>query len=136
AARARWYSSIIRTRRPRLLCSSEERIEVRSRVTNHAASLRKIALSLVSIVTEPAPKKTPLYDEHMRLGAKMVPFAGWLMPVQYTSIVEEHQAVRNHVGVFDISHMGQFIVEGAGGVHWLNSMLTNNIAKPNVGIVQ
>ena len=49
----------------------------------------------------------------MRLGAKMVPFAGWLMPVQYTSIVEEHQAVRNNVGVFDISHMGQFIVDGA-----------------------
>ena len=58
-------------------------------------------------------KKTPLYDEHMRLGAKMVPFAGWLMPVQYTSIVEEHQAVRNNVGVFDISHMGQFIVDGS-----------------------
>ena len=50
----------------------------------------------------------------MRLGAKMVPFAGWLMPVQYTSIVEEHLAVRNNVGVFDISHMGQFIVDGAG----------------------
>ena len=61
-------------------------------------------------MSEAAHKKTPLYDEHMRLGAKMVPFAGWLMPVQYTSIVEEHQAVRNNVGVFDISHMGQFIV--------------------------
>ena len=65
-------------------------------------------------VSEAAHKKTPLYDEHVRLGAKMVPFAGWLMPVQYTSIVEEHQAVRNNVGVFDISHMGQFIVDGAG----------------------
>ena len=72
--------------------------------------LRNIALSLASLVTEAAPRKTPLYDEHVRLGAKMVPFAGWLMPVQYTSIVEEHQAVRNNVGVFDISHMGQFIV--------------------------
>jgi len=87
-------------------------------------------------VTGAAHKKTSLYDEHMRLGAKMVPFAGWLMPVQYTSIVEEHQAVRNHVGVFDISHMGQFIVEGAGGCHWLNSMLTNNVAKLDVGIGQ
>ncbi len=65
-------------------------------------------------MSEAEHKKTPLYDEHMRLGAKMVPFAGWLMPVQYTSIVEEHQAVRNNVGVFDISHMGQFIVDGAG----------------------
>jgi aminomethyltransferase len=98
--------------------------------------LRKIALSLVSFVTEAAIRKTPLYDEHMRLGAKMVPFAGWLMPVQYTSIVEEHQAVRNNVGVFDISHMGQFIVEGANARDWLNSMLTNNIDKLDVGMGQ
>lgn len=81
-------------------------------------------------------RKTPLYDEHRRLGAKMVPFAGWLMPVQYTSIVEEHQAVRNNVGVFDISHMGQFIVEGAEAQAWLNSMLTNNIVKLDVGMGQ
>jgi len=87
-------------------------------------------------VSEAERKKTPLYDEHMRLGAKMVPFAGWLMPVQYTSIVEEHQAVRNSVGVFDISHMGQFIVDGAGGRDWLNSMLTNNLDKLDVGIGQ
>ena len=72
----------------------------------------------------------------MRLGAKMVPFAGWLMPVQYTSIVEEHQAVRNNVGVFDISHMGQFIVDGAGGRDWLNRMLTNNVDKLDVGMGQ
>ena len=76
----------------------------------------------------------------------MVPFAGWLMPVQYTSIVEEHQAVRNNVGVFDISHMGQFIVaatssskkvggEGAAAT-WLNSLLTNNIDKLDVGMGQ
>ena len=87
-------------------------------------------------VTEPVHKKTPLYDEHMRLGAKIVPFAGWLMPVQYTSIVEEHQAVRNNVGVFDISHMGQFIVEGANARDWLNSMLTNNIDKLDIGMGQ
>jgi len=72
----------------------------------------------------------------MRLGAKMVPFGGWLMPVQYTSIVEEHQAVRNNVGVFDISHMGQFIVDGAGRRDWLNSMLTNNVDKLDVGMGQ
>jgi aminomethyltransferase len=98
--------------------------------------LRNIALSLVSLVPEPAPRKTPLYHEHVRLGAKMVPFAGWLMPVQYTSIVEEHQAVRNNVGVFDISHMGQFIVDGAGGRDWLNSMLTNNVDKLDVAMGQ
>jgi glycine cleavage system T protein (aminomethyltransferase) len=66
----------------------------------------------------------------------MVPFAGWLMPVQYTSIVEEHLAVRNNVGVFDISHMGQFIVDGAGGRDWLNRMLTNNVDKLDVGMGQ
>jgi glycine cleavage system T protein (aminomethyltransferase) len=87
-------------------------------------------------VSEAAPKKTPLYDEHVRLGARMVPFAGWLMPVQYTSIVEEHQAVRNSVGIFDISHMGQLIVEGADAWEWLNTMLTNNIGKLDVGTGQ
>ena len=93
-------------------------------------------------MTEVAQKKTPLYDEHVKLGAKMVPFAGWLMPVQYTSIVEEHQAVRNNVGVFDISHMGQFIVEAnqPGGDNaastWLNRMLTNDVDKLDVGMGQ
>jgi aminomethyltransferase len=66
----------------------------------------------------------------------MVPFAGWLMPVQYTSIVEEHQAVRNNVGIFDISHMGQLIVDGTGAREWLNTMLTNNIDKLDVGTGQ
>ncbi len=87
-------------------------------------------------MSEAEHKKTPLYDEHKHLGAKLVSFAGWLMPVQYTSIVEEHRAVRNNVGVFDISHMGQFIVEGAGGRNWLNRMLTNNVDKLDVGMGQ
>src|SRR5256885_2982106 len=63
----------------------------------------------------------------------MVPFAGWLMAAQYVSIVEEHQAVRKNVGMFDISHMGQLIVEGADARSWLNTMLTNNIDKLEVG---
>src|SRR5438445_4469494 len=84
-------------------------------------------------VNEPAQKKTPLYDEHVRRIAKMVLFAGWLMPVQYTGIVEEHQAVRNNVGMFDISHMGQLIIEGSDARSWLNTMLTNNIDKLEVG---
>jgi aminomethyltransferase len=97
-------------------------------------------------MTEIAPKKTPLYEEHVRLGAKIVPFAGWLMPVQYTSIMEEHQAVRDNVGMFDISHMGQLVVaatpssqkvggEGAAAT-WLNTMLTNNIDKLDIGLGQ
>ncbi len=87
-------------------------------------------------VSEPASKKTPLYDEHVRLGAKIVPFAGWLMPVQYTGIGDEHQAVRTNVGIFDISHMGQFIVDGPGGCEWLNTMLTNNVDKLEIGTGQ
>jgi aminomethyltransferase len=97
-------------------------------------------------MSEIAPKKTPLYEEHVRLGAKIVPFAGWLMPVQYTSIMEEHQAVRDNVGMFDISHMGQLVVaatpssqkvggEGAAAT-WLNTMLTNNIDKLDIGMGQ
>jgi aminomethyltransferase len=87
-------------------------------------------------VSETAQKTTPLYQEHVRRGAKIIPFGGWLMPVQYTSIVEEHQAVRNNVGIFDISHMGQLIVEGSGAREWLNTMLTNNIDKLDVGTGQ
>src|SRR5438477_112846 len=99
--------------------------------------LHAIARCLLWRVSETvAPKKTPLSEEHVRLGAKMVPFAGWLMPVQYTSIVEEHQAVRNNVGIFDISHMGQLIVDGAGAREWLNTMLTNNVGKLDVGMGQ
>jgi aminomethyltransferase len=84
-------------------------------------------------VSQAAEKRTPLYAEHVRLGAKIVPFAGWLMPVQYISIVEEHQAVRRNVGMFDISHMGQLIVDGAGARAWLDKMLTNNVDKLDVG---
>jgi aminomethyltransferase len=84
-------------------------------------------------VTDTAPKTTPLYQEHVRRGARIILFGGWLMPVQYTSIVEEHRAVRNDVGVFDISHMGQLVAEGGGAAQWLNEMLTNNVEKLEVG---
>jgi aminomethyltransferase len=87
-------------------------------------------------VSETAQKTTPLYEEHVRRGAKIIPFGGWLMPVQYTSIMDEHQAVRNNVGIFDISHMGQLIADGSGAQAWLNTMLTNNIDKLNVGTGQ
>ena len=78
-------------------------------------------------MNEGATKKTALYDEHVKLGAKIVPFAGWLMPVQYTSIMEEHRAVRKNIGMFDISHMGQLIAYGGGARAWLNTMLTNDM---------
>jgi aminomethyltransferase len=92
--------------------------------------------SRLSLVTQGEYNKTRLYEEHLRQGAKMVPFAGWLMPVQYTSIVEEHQAVRNNVGIFDISHMGQLIVDATAARDWLNTMLTNNVGKLDVGTGQ
>jgi aminomethyltransferase len=87
-------------------------------------------------VSDTPPKTTPLYQEHVRRGARIIPFGGWLMPVHYTSIVEEHQAVRNNVGMFDISHMGQFLIEGVAAGQWLNCMLTNNIEKLGIGTGQ
>src|SRR3954447_6851381 len=87
-------------------------------------------------MTDAAPKKTPLYDEHVRLGAKMNPFGDWIMPVQYSGIIDEHQAVRKNVGVFDISHMGQLVATGPRAGAWLNEMLTNNIDKLEVGTGQ
>jgi aminomethyltransferase len=87
-------------------------------------------------MTEAALKKTPLYDEHVRLGAKMIPFGDWIMPVQYSGIIDEHQAVRKNVGVFDISHMGQLVAAGQRVGAWLNEMLTNNIDKLEVGTGQ
>ncbi|CAN5588433.1 glycine cleavage system aminomethyltransferase GcvT [soil metagenome] len=87
-------------------------------------------------MSEPASKTTPLYDEHMKLGGKMIPFGGWLMPVQYSSIREEHLAVRDALGVFDISHMGELVASGPGAGEWLNTMLTNNVAKLEVGAGQ
>jgi aminomethyltransferase len=87
-------------------------------------------------MTEAAAKKTPLYEEHVRLGAKMIPFGDWIMPVQYSGIIDEHQAVRKNVGVFDISHMGQLVASGPGTGPWLNETLTNNIDKLEVGTGQ
>jgi aminomethyltransferase len=73
-------------------------------------------------------KRSPLHEHHVALGARLVPFAGWEMPVQYSGIVEEHKAVRLTVGVFDISHMGQFLVQGNDAEAFLNRALTNNVA--------
>ncbi len=87
-------------------------------------------------MSDAGQKTTPLYDEHVRLGGKVIPFGGWLMPVQYSSIMEEHEAVRNAVGVFDISHMGELVATGPQAGAWLNTMLTNNVAKLEVGTGQ
>ena len=74
-------------------------------------------------------KHTPLFAAHQKLGGKLIDFGGWEMPVQYTSITDEHLAVRNAAGIFDISHMGEVTVSGAGAEAFLNSVLTNDIRK-------
>ena len=74
-------------------------------------------------------KQTYLHDNHVKLGAKMVDFAGWDMPVQYTSILEEHKTVRESVGLFDVSHMGEVIYNGKDALKFLNSMVPQSIDK-------
>jgi aminomethyltransferase len=74
-------------------------------------------------------KRTPLFEIHQRLGGKLIEFGGWEMPVQYTSIVDEHLAVRNGAGLFDISHMGEILCEGSGAERFLNQTLTNDTRK-------
>ena len=74
-------------------------------------------------------KRTPLYDEHLALGARMVPFAGWEMPVQYAGIIDEHHAVRSAAGVFDVSHMAEFRIFGFGAFDFLQQTLTNDLHK-------
>ena len=74
-------------------------------------------------------KETFLHDKHVILGAKMVDFAGWHMPVQYTSIIEEHNTVRENVGLFDVSHMGEVFVSGNDALEFLNSVVPQDISK-------
>jgi aminomethyltransferase len=81
-------------------------------------------------------RRTPLFQQHKDLGAKLVPFAGWEMPVQYEGIREEHSAVRRHVGMFDVSHMGEVEVEGPGALRFLQRVLTNDVAKVEIGGAQ
>jgi aminomethyltransferase len=74
-------------------------------------------------------KRTALYREHVELGARMVPFAGWEMPVQYAGIIEEHKAVRRSAGVFDVGHMAEFRVFGFGAFDFLQGVLTNDLSR-------
>jgi aminomethyltransferase len=83
-----------------------------------------------------ALRRTPLYEQHEELGAKLVPFAGWEMPVLYEGIREEHSAVRTHAGMFDVSHMGEVEVEGPGALAFLQRVLSNDVAKVEIGGAQ
>ena len=78
-------------------------------------------------------KRTPLHSAHQKLGGKLIEFGGWKMPVQYSSIVDEHLAVRKAGGLFDISHMGEVLVSGPGALDFLNHTLTNDAHKLAVG---
>src|SRR5512146_2124700 len=79
--------------------------------------------------TTPTLKRTPLYDEHRALGARLVEFSGWEMPVQYSGILDEHRAVRERAGIFDVCHMGEFHVEGPGALDFLQSLVPNNVGR-------
>src|SRR5918911_2011945 len=74
-------------------------------------------------------ERTPLHDRHVAAGARMVPFAGWDMPVQYAGIREEHVTVRRHAGVFDVSHMGEIETGGPDAEAFLQRILSNDVSK-------
>src|SRR6202162_1546644 len=79
--------------------------------------------------TPAAPKRTPLYNLHRELGAKLIDFGGWEMPGQYTGILEEHKAVSERVGIFDVSHIGGFGATGRGAAAYLQGMPPNDVGK-------
>ena len=81
-------------------------------------------------------KSTPLTEKHLALGAKMAEFAGYNMPISYTTITDEHQTVRTSVGVFDVSHMGEFIVKGKEATAFLQSATSNDVSRLNPGDIQ
>jgi aminomethyltransferase len=83
-----------------------------------------------------AVERTPLEAEHRALGARLGPFAGWLMPIEYEGTLAEHRSVREAVGVFDLTHLGKVIVEGSGALRLLQRVLTNDVSKVAVGGAQ
>jgi aminomethyltransferase len=81
------------------------------------------------VTTSTELRRTPLYDEHVKLGARLVPYAGWEMPVQYKGLTEEHKAVRMAAGLFDVSHMGELILSGEHAMAVANHLVTNDLTK-------
>jgi aminomethyltransferase len=96
----------------------------------------RVDATRIAVVSETTLLRTPLYDRHVALGAKLVPFAGYEMPVQYAGVIEEHRAVRTDAGAFDVSHMGEFEVEGPRARDLLQSALSNDIDKIAIGEAQ
>ena len=81
-------------------------------------------------------RKTPLYEVHQALKGQIIDFAGWQMPIQYEGIIKEHLAVRENVGLFDVSHMGELSVKGAGALDFLQYMTVNDVSQVTVGQAQ
>ncbi|MBU6375088.1 MAG: glycine cleavage system aminomethyltransferase GcvT [Bdellovibrionales bacterium] len=81
-------------------------------------------------------KQTAIYEEHVRLGGRMIDFGGWSLPVQYSGLMEEHFACRQSAGLFDVSHMGEVHVEGPDAESFLNDLLTNDVSRVSVGQAQ
>lgn len=88
------------------------------------------------MVSQSPLKRTPLNADHRRLGARMVDFGGWDMPVQYSGVIDEHKVVRTSVGLFDVSHMGELMVSGRGANDFLQRMTTNDVSKISIGQAQ
>src|ERR1700686_2175925 len=88
------------------------------------------------LMTTAALKRTPLYDVHRASGAKMVDFGGWDMPVQYSGLVDEHNTVRQAVGLFDVSHMGEIEIRGSEAMRVVDSVTTNSVARLKNGQAQ
>jgi aminomethyltransferase len=88
------------------------------------------------VPTEAGLRRTPLYEHHVALGARMVPFAGWEMPVQYEGVIPEHVAVRTDAGAFDVSHMGEIDVEGPRAEELLDGLLSNDVRRLELGQAQ
>jgi aminomethyltransferase len=88
------------------------------------------------VPTEAGLRRTPLYEHHVALGARMVPFAGWEMPVQYEGVIPEHVAVRTDAGAFDVSHMGEVDVEGPRAEELLDGLLSNDVKRLEIGEAQ
>ncbi len=84
-------------------------------------------------MTTMTDKKTSLYDEHIKLNAKMVPFGGWIMPVQYEGIIKEHHATRNFAGLFDVSHMGEVYIKGKDSLEFLEYIVPQNLSQLKEG---
>lgn len=78
-------------------------------------------------------RRTPLFEAHQRLGGKLVDFAGWELPVQFSGILEEHRAVRTKAGLFDVSHMGEIVFEGAGALQACNELISNDLSRISDG---